>query len=177
MFCPKCGTQLPDGGAFCPSCGHQMNQQAAPQTSVSQSSGSNGGAFFADLLEAFKANVKDPKSWGIPGYLMVGGAALYFVSMFMPYLSMYFLSASFVKSGAIHVILAILLVLASAFAAITKKGIVMLGTGAVMFLFTIIEAIGNSEEYLSFAVGFYFMLISSIAILAGGIMKFREDKK
>lgn len=30
MFCPKCGSQLPDGSRFCPSCGAQI--AAAPQT-------------------------------------------------------------------------------------------------------------------------------------------------
>ena len=27
MFCPKCGTQLPDGAMFCTSCGNQLNNQ------------------------------------------------------------------------------------------------------------------------------------------------------
>jgi hypothetical protein len=27
MFCPKCGTQIPDGGKFCPSCGAAIQQQ------------------------------------------------------------------------------------------------------------------------------------------------------
>ena len=35
MFCPKCGTTLPDGSLFCPKCGAQLNapapQQSAPQ--------------------------------------------------------------------------------------------------------------------------------------------------
>ena len=35
MFCPKCGTTLPDGSQFCPACGAQLGaqapQQAAPQ--------------------------------------------------------------------------------------------------------------------------------------------------
>ena len=32
MFCPKCGTQVPDGVKFCPSCGNLM--QAQPQAPV-----------------------------------------------------------------------------------------------------------------------------------------------
>ncbi len=30
MYCPKCGTQLPDGTAFCSSCGANLNGTAAP---------------------------------------------------------------------------------------------------------------------------------------------------
>lgn len=30
MYCPKCGTQLPDGTAFCSSCGANLNGAAAP---------------------------------------------------------------------------------------------------------------------------------------------------
>ena len=29
MFCPNCGTQIPDGSAFCPNCGAQLNVQSA----------------------------------------------------------------------------------------------------------------------------------------------------
>ena len=29
MFCPHCGTQLPDGSAFCGNCGKPLNQQSA----------------------------------------------------------------------------------------------------------------------------------------------------
>ena len=31
MFCPNCGTQLPDEAAFCGSCGTRLNVQPAPQ--------------------------------------------------------------------------------------------------------------------------------------------------
>ena len=34
MFCPKCGTQVPDGVKFCPTCGNLM--QAAPQEPAPQ---------------------------------------------------------------------------------------------------------------------------------------------
>ena len=35
MFCPKCGTQLPDGAMFCSSCGNQINvQPTAPMMPV-----------------------------------------------------------------------------------------------------------------------------------------------
>ena len=30
MFCPKCGTELPDGAAFCPNCGNQMREASQP---------------------------------------------------------------------------------------------------------------------------------------------------
>lgn len=30
MFCPKCGTELPDGAAFCPNCGNQMRKASQP---------------------------------------------------------------------------------------------------------------------------------------------------
>ena len=36
MFCPNCGTQLPDGSAFCSSCGAQLGGAQAPQQPVQQ---------------------------------------------------------------------------------------------------------------------------------------------
>lgn len=44
MFCPKCGTQLPDGAKFCGSCGSALSQllpQASPQLQTSPQSPSS----------------------------------------------------------------------------------------------------------------------------------------
>lgn len=34
MFCPKCGTQVPEGAAFCGGCGNRLNQAAQPTPPV-----------------------------------------------------------------------------------------------------------------------------------------------
>ena len=31
MFCPNCGTSLPDGTKFCPNCGANLAQPEQPQ--------------------------------------------------------------------------------------------------------------------------------------------------
>ena len=43
MFCPNCGTQLPDGSKFCGKCGAQLGSAPAPQTPP-QTPPSYGGA-------------------------------------------------------------------------------------------------------------------------------------
>lgn len=35
MFCPKCGTQLPEGAQFCANCGNQLGGAAVNQQAVS----------------------------------------------------------------------------------------------------------------------------------------------
>lgn len=178
MFCPKCGTQVPEGGTFCPSCGNQMTQQAAQQAPVNRSSSSNGGLNFPGMIDDIKTNIKDPKAWGIPAYLMLGGVLLYFISIFLPYQGLLGYTQNFAQiGGALLVIVTLILLCATSFAAIAKQAQAMMTMGGVMLGFTIAVAIGKSEAFLSFAVGFYFMLISAVAILVGGIMKFREDKK
>lgn len=41
MFCQKCGTQIPEGGAFCPQCGQQVGGRAAPNPYAVQNAQTN----------------------------------------------------------------------------------------------------------------------------------------
>lgn len=183
MFCPKCGAQVPDGSPFCSSCGAQMGQQQQAPTNQGGMNFSQIGNQFnpGDMMNDFKKNVTDFKSFGIPQFVALGGAVLFIVGMILPYMSVGIwgvkASASFFSSGAFHWLLGIVIALAGAFTAITKKGIPMIAAGAVAILFWLIEMIVNSTPLASWGVGFYFMLIAAIAICVGGVLQFLQDKK
>ncbi len=182
MFCPKCGAQNPDGSPFCASCGAQLNAQQPQQPMMNQPTGNKAGGFNPqDLVNDFVTNIKDFKSFKIPQFVALGGAVLMLISLFLPYLTVKVLgissSVSFMSSGAFHWLLAFIIILGSAFLAVTKQGLPMIIAGGVAVLFSILEGVGNHTALASFGVGFYFMLIASIAILVGGILQFLADKK
>lgn len=184
MFCPKCGAQNPDGSPFCASCGAQLNaQQQAPQQ-MNQFGGkpSAGGGFNPQaMLDDFKKNVTDVKSFAISQFITLGGCLLFIISMFLPYLTVKVFglssSVSFMSSGAFHWLLAFVIVLGTAFLAIAKQGLPMLIGGGVAFVFAILEGIGNHTALASFGIGFYLMLIAGAAMTAGGVMQFLAEKK
>ena len=197
MFCPHCGAQLPDGTAFCTSCGKPTAQQAPDQQAFQQQpyqqpnqqpyqqptggSGSPMDDFNPKMLfERVKENVKNPAGLGTPVYVALGGALLFFISLFLPYISakgFSIVSASFVSSGFLHILLAFIFILLVDFTGFAGKGLPMICAGGLMLLFTIFEAIGNSSSYTSFSVGFVFMLIGSLAAVGGGVWKFLNEKK
>lgn len=41
MFCPKCGTQIPDGAQFCAICGNKLSNAVNNQTAVSNNPAPN----------------------------------------------------------------------------------------------------------------------------------------
>ena len=188
MFCPKCGAQNPDGSPFCASCGAQLNAQQ-PQQPVNQggfgqpSGGSSNGFKFdpQELVGEFKKNIGDFKSFGIPQYIVLGGAVLLIISIFLPFISGSFLgvkvSASLLKGGFLHWLIAIIIALCSGFIAVTKKGMYMLIQGGIAFLYAVFEGIFQKDVLYSLSAGFYVMLLAGIAIAAGGVMQFLQDKK
>ena len=205
MFCPHCGTQLPDGTAFCTSCGQPTAQQPSPdqqafqqqpyqqqpyqqqpyQQPYQQQPAGPANDMLKDfnpkeLSNSFVENVKKPAEWGLPTYIALGGAFLCFIGMFLPYLSakgFSIVSASFMSSGAFHIILAWLFILLVDFVGIAKKGLPMICAGGILLLFSIIEGIANSSSYTSLSVGFFFMLLGSLAAVGGGVWKFLNEKK
>lgn len=55
MYCPKCGTQLPDDSAFCSSCGAQIGAPAAPGPSGASAAAANAAAAAAANAAAARA--------------------------------------------------------------------------------------------------------------------------
>ena len=187
MFCPKCGAQNPDGSPFCASCGAQMGQAQQPQQPMNQSNnfgGNSNGFNPQNMVNDFKSNITDIKSFGIPQFVALGGAVVLLISMFLPYLKVTVFglskSANFFDGGAFHWILGILIALCSAFLAVTKKGLNMLIAGGAAVLFFIFEWIFQFKDTLgvvSKGAGFYIMLLACLAIAVGGVLQFLQDKK
>lgn len=183
MFCPKCGAQVPDGSPFCGSCGAPLSQQQAP---VNQGGGFGGGNPMngfnpQDMMNDFKNNVTNFKSYGIPQFVVLGAAVLLIISIFLPFLTVKMfgisVSASLLEGGFLHWLLAILIGLCAGFLAITKKGLNMLIAGAVAVVYWIFEWIFQKEAFASFGIGFYFMMLGCIGICVGGVLQFLQDKK
>lgn len=185
MFCPKCGAQVPDGSPFCSSCGAPMAQQTQQPMNHANNFGGNSNGFNPqDMVNDFKSNITDIKSFGIPQFVALGGAVVLLISMFLPYLKVTVFglskSANFFDGGALHWILGILIALCSAFLAVTKKGLNMLIAGGVAVLFFIFEWIFQFKDTLgvvSKGAGFYIMLLACLAIAVGGVLQFLQDKK
>lgn len=71
MFCPKCGTQLPDNSVACSSCGTTFGG-AAPRTMVAGGAGDRVKAASTDALGAFKTFASDPVGGLSPAYDKLG---------------------------------------------------------------------------------------------------------
>lgn len=72
MFCPKCGTQLPDDAQFCAKCGAQVN-------------GAPAGAPAA--APAKPARTREPyKAPDTRGWISIGFTTLVFLLMFVPFI-------------------------------------------------------------------------------------------
>jgi hypothetical protein len=71
MFCPKCGTQLPDGSVACSSCGTTFGG-AAPRTMVAGGAGDRMKAASSDAFGAFKTFASDPVGGLSPAYDKLG---------------------------------------------------------------------------------------------------------
>ncbi len=183
MFCPKCGAQNPDGSPFCASCGAQIGAQQPQQPMMNQGGGNNpmGGFNPQDMMNDFKNNIGNFKSFKLAQFITLGGAAVLLISIFLPFLSVKMfgisVSASLLKGGALHWLLAILIALCAGFVAVTKKGMPMLIVGCVAVAYFIMEFFVQKEEFATFSIGFYFMLLGCAAICVGGVMQFLEDKK
>lgn len=190
MFCPKCGAQVPDGSPFCASCGAPLAQQQQPQQPMNQGGfgqpmgrpGASGNPFdFNDIINSFKANISNIGGLGIGPFIMLGGAVLLIISIFLPFVSVKLFgltsSASLLKGGALHWIVAILIALCSAFVAVSKKTIPMLVQGGIAVVYAIFEGIFQKDTLVTLAVGFYVMLIAGLAIAGGAVLQFMQEKK
>ena len=194
MFCPKCGAQNPDGSPFCASCGAQMAQPQQPQQPMNQGFGNpNGGAGNNNLkfdpqemVNDFTKNIKAIPELGIPSFVMLGGAVLFFISLLLPYYKVLGISVNLFDGGALHWLLALVIFACTLFVAVTKQTLPMLIQGGVAIVYFIFEWIFQSPDksvsvyvksVTSHGAGFYIMLISALAIAAGAVLKFLQDKK
>ena len=205
MFCPKCGASLPDGTAFCTSCGQSLGQQAAPQQPQQAYQQPQHGYqqpqqgyqqpyqqqyqqqyqapvpelptqpfTTKGIIDTFIYNVTKPKLWGIPQFIVLGGLFFYFLGMFLPYVSYGIASANYYSvGGASHIIPSYLMICMVACFAFIKNSFLMITAGAVIFFNTLFTAVGGSN----LSVGFVFMLLGSIAALAGGIYQLVLEMK
>ncbi|MBR7007493.1 MAG: zinc ribbon domain-containing protein [Ruminococcus sp.] len=194
MFCPKCGTQVPDGSPFCSSCGAPLGQQQAPANQGGMNftnqpknfGGSNANLDPKAMVNDFTKNIKDIPNLGIPSFVMLGGALLFFISLLLPYYSVLGISVNLFDGGALHWLLALIIFACTVFIAVTKQGLPMLIQGGIAVVYAIFEWIFQSPDksvsvYVKavskHGAGFYLMLIAAVAICVGGVLKFLEEKK
>ena len=202
MFCPKCGTQVPDGSPFCSSCGAPLGQQQAPmnQGGFGQPTGNAGGSYNqmdfkpANLLNDFKRTFSE-KKFEVQQFIAFGGVALLFITLFLPfftasstyksYIAVSGGSDSLFSTGFAHWFFLLFLVIpAGFFFAACKRYLGVIAAGGVALLDFIIEwaTFGKYKgidlsAFLSKGVGFWFLMICTLAILGAGIWGFLESKK
>lgn len=92
MFCPRCGTDVPNGARFCPKCGNTFN--TAPQQAVFQAAPSMGGVSSTSPVSLSGGN-------NIMRLIAVGVVVLAIIFAFLPWLdiSMYSYSTSYSVFG------------------------------------------------------------------------------
>ena len=100
MFCPKCGTKVPDGSSFCPSCGNRI--AAAPKAAPAAASAYKAASTFKAAPAAVSAPKAAPSvSFHMPvkaqssaaivpvqGIVAVACAVVAAISTFMPWVTM-----------------------------------------------------------------------------------------
>lgn len=72
MFCPKCGTQLPDNAVACSSCGTSFAGGAAARSAAMGAAGDRMKTASTDALSAFKTFATDPVGGLAPAYSGLG---------------------------------------------------------------------------------------------------------
>lgn len=73
MFCPNCGTQVPDGSSNCPSCGHQFAKNTPAPTPIVQQSSNTSGA----------SGVKQPRNVALAIVLSIVTCGIYAIYWFI----------------------------------------------------------------------------------------------
>jgi hypothetical protein len=82
MFCPNCGTQLPDEAAFCGNCGTRINNQPAPQPYQAQPAPMNPDQMYPPYGEQVQPAPKKnrlPLLLGLIGGIVVVALLLVFL--------------------------------------------------------------------------------------------------
>lgn len=175
MFCPKCGSQVPDGSKFCPKCGGQFAAAAA-----------------TPVAPATPAPVKATPSTDVFKIARIVAAAVVLVAFFLPIVSVGALGFSasmspmqmatgtevmgfsldgqpenflFLVIGIIALVLALLpgkaAGIGSIVAGVLTLGFIVLWHG---------QAVGDLGSYATLEIGFYLYVLAGIALVALGIL-------
>ncbi len=211
MYCPNCNSNLMDGTKKCPFCGTEFNSDpnSAPQQNYNtpQSNyNSPQSNYNMPRQNSFGYNnympTNPPKvNFGSkPNSLGIIASIIMFVAIFLPFFSVSLFGFSANASlfdGDHWMIFAPVAVISFIFSAM-KLNKLVLATGAVSVILTILEAIYVSEhrikskmdglgdlgEYwdeladsfsISYSYGFYMLLAGSVLLLAAGIYSLKKN--
>jgi hypothetical protein len=165
MFCPKCGTQLPDGSVACSSCGTSF---AAPRAGAAAAvAGERMKAASSDAITAFKAFASNPVGGLADAYNSLGaskalGVGLTFGAVFAVciLLSVYRVVPEFMRPTGVGGFLKILVV------AVVPFGALFLAAAAVRTIFRGEGALG-SDSFLAGASLLPFGFLAIIMSVVG----------
>ena len=182
MFCPKCGTQIPDGSKFCPKCGNQL---AAPASAPPPATQPAPSPYAATPVKA-TSNMDALKV----GRIVAAAAAI--VAFFLPIVSFgaFGISASmsplqmatgtsvmgFDMDGQAENFLFLVIGVASLVLVLLPGRAGSIGgivAGVLTIGFLLLwqnQAIGDAGSYATLEIGFYLYVFAGIALAALGIV-------
>lgn len=175
MFCNQCGEMIADDAKVCPKCGKEV-AAAAPQGSTAPQNKSvqvNLGSIEKEWITGNIdfANFDVNKVIENAKYNMIAliACAVMFINVFLPFISVNFfvtVSASLLQSGGWFFIV---LALAGAAFACLRMSLPLFGTGClsvIVMLYYFFKVIGVLEEGVGVGIGFFLMILSSLALVA-----------
>lgn len=187
MFCPKCGSQVPDGTRFCPSCGAKLSAAAptpgAPATGPATTPVAGGGALPLARVVRLVAAAAMIVSFFLP---LAGMSVLghdFSFSAFQGAFGMEFMGSHF--EGDLEFALFVIPGIAALLSALLAKAkvgdilAIVCGAAIVVLLWlNMSEANDMLGGYvdIDMLVGGWLYLISGIASIAGGVMGLVTDK-
>ncbi len=161
MNCPKCGAPLADGAQFCTACGTPIAQETAQNTRPTTGGIQPNSNDIVKTLMGFNL-------------VMVLGAILMFIALFLPFISSKYVSDSITIGGYMDCptlvwLYAILIVAILVCVVLKKERLITYFTLIPMSGYlALIDAFGDSSD--GWAVGFWFMMIGSVLCLVAPIV-------
>lgn len=186
MFCKNCGSNVPEGQNVCPSCGTVLTPPpAAPAASPASSAPSfqlPGGLDAQKILTFVKPAGKTPN------FISLGGAAVAFISMFLPFVkvTVFGVSKSLSLWGASAWILTFLFAAIGGYFAFIGNHKVTIGAGALGLIEAIRQSSSVSKTELgaysslvdvSKGIGCWLLFIACIAVVGGAVFAMLQEKK
>ncbi|MCM1468763.1 MAG: zinc ribbon domain-containing protein [Alistipes sp.] len=166
MFCKNCGSEIKDNVDFCPNCG----------TAVEKTAGAAGKKGFSVDMLKFEV--------GRSSIVALAACVVMILMVFLPYVSVEFWgmseSQSLIKGG--DGFFFIIVVLIGVVTGLMGKEKPMIVVGAIACLLMLFEVFNFSnslkdiksyglEDLVKRGIGFYLMILSSIALLAAPFVK------